>query len=43
MEYMKNYGVIHIENKSKYVKKEKKKKYDIKIKLECYAYCNILK
>ena len=40
---MKNYGVIHLENKSKYVKNEKKRNIDIKIKLECYVYCNILK
>jgi hypothetical protein len=30
MEYMKNYGVIHLENKRKYIKNEKK--YEIEIK-----------
>ena len=39
---VKNQGVIESENKSKYVKNDKKK-YDIKIKLECYVYCNKLK
>ena len=40
---LKNIGCYRFKKIRKYVKNIKKKKYDIKIKLQCYAYCNILK